>query len=147
MLSITFYKRLIQTLFSISCLNIKLDDFVFKKQVVWVHEYYSTQHDLIKFSFVLLNEGESLRKYPVLDVRKVCRSGWVTEVIMRPPLISDVRGNNGSHLVSFWLDIMIIFLTAACDGLGLDFISFPLGHICEHHLALIAGNIMEVLWR
>lgn len=40
---------------------------------------------------------------------------------------------------------MIIFLTVACDGLGLDFISFPLGHICEHHLALIAGNIMEVL--
>lgn len=33
------------------------------------------------------------------------------------------------------------------DGPGLDFISFPLGHVGQHQLALITGSIMEVLSR
>lgn len=46
---------------------------------------------------------------------------------------------------AFWW--IWLFLTVSCDGRGLDFMSFPLGHVCEHHLTLIAGDIMEVLWR
>lgn len=39
------------------------------------------------------------------------------------------------------------FLTVSGAGRSPDFISLPLGRVGEHHLTLIGGDIMEVLWR
>lgn len=82
------------------------DDIIVETNVnfTWIL-LWQTWSDLIPLCVIKGSEVRARGKNLSLDVRK-----RALEVIGIPPSISDVRRNNRSHLVSFWLDIMIIFL-------------------------------------